>query len=183
MQSWNSPFLITDGEHGKFASTLPAHHLSALLAITITLIFFRKVSQDYSEKTNLPGAGGKNEETENRLSAIEKVTAQISNGDYDILSDRNPRKIWVMFAHPLNRMALPCRIPLTPGGRKEGEQRRCETQRRMMGEKTMEHLAADILESLTEHTESSVAALICTKITTCFGGKLRTGPAQPEEIP
>lgn len=48
---------------------------SALLAIAITLIFFRKVSQDYDEKSILTNELAlKNEESANRLTAIEEVS-------------------------------------------------------------------------------------------------------------
>lgn len=70
----------------KFAGFTPwLIILSALLAIAITLIFFRKVLQDFNQKSELTQKlEEKNEETQNRLQAIEKVAGQISSGNYRI---------------------------------------------------------------------------------------------------
>ena len=78
----------------QFASYTPLLIiLSAFLAIVITLVFYRKVYQNYYSIANLTQElEHKNEETENRLVAIEKVAGQISSGDYDILWDENAQK-------------------------------------------------------------------------------------------
>lgn len=61
---------------------------SSLLAIVITLLFYRKVAQDFDEKSNLAKElEGKNKESADRLQAIEKVAQQISVGDYNIIGD------------------------------------------------------------------------------------------------
>lgn len=163
MQSVEQSVLKSRTENmDKFASFTPLLIiLSALLAITITLIFFRKVSQDFSEKTKLTQElEEKNEETENRLLAIEKVAVQISGGDYDILSDGNAQKSLGNVAGPLNRMAASLQESFNTLEEKEWlSSAVAKLNDRMMGEKTMETLAADILESITEHTESSVAAM------------------------
>ncbi|MBA5245731.1 response regulator [Marnyiella aurantia] len=146
----------------RFASYTPLLIiLSALLAITITLVFFRKVNQDFMEKSKLTQElEDKNEETENRLRAIEKVTAQISNGDYDILSDANAQMNLGNVAGPLNRMAASLKDSFNTLEEKEWLSSAVATLNdRMMGEKSLERLAADILETITDHTGSSVGAL------------------------
>ncbi len=146
----------------KFASYTPLLIiLSAILAITITLVFFRKVNQDFMEKTNLTQElEDKNEETENRLRAIEKVTSQISNGDYDILSDQNAQKNLGNVAGPLNRMAASLKDSFKSLEEKEWlSSAVAKLNDRMMGEKSLEKLAADILDTITEVTGSSVAAI------------------------
>lgn len=146
----------------KFASYTPLLIiLSAILAITITLIFFRKVNQDFMEKSRLTQElEEKNEETENRLKAIEKVTSQISNGDYDILSDGNAQKNLGNVAGPLNSMAASLQNSFNSLEEKEWlSSAAAKLNTRMMGEKSLETLAADILDTLTDLTESSVAAI------------------------
>src|SRR5690606_338244 len=137
----------------KFASYTPVLIVfSALLAICITLIFFRKVSQDFKEKTILTEkVEQKNLETENRLIAIENVAAQISGGDYNILLDQNAKDSLGSVAGPLNRMAESLQTSFKTLEEKEWlSSAVAKLNDRMMGEKTMEKLAADILDSITE---------------------------------
>ena len=146
----------------RFASFTPwLIVISALLAITITLIFYRKVLQDFTEKSKLTQElETKNEETENRLVAIEKVAAQISDGDYEILWDQNAQQTLGSVAGPLNRMAESLQNSFTALEEKEWlSSSIAQLNDRMMGEKSMESLAVDILEHLTTHTRSHVAAI------------------------
>ncbi len=163
MQSAEKNVLASRTENmNKFASYTPLLIiLSAILAITITLVFFRKVNQDFMEKSNLTQElEEKNEETENRLKAIEKVTSQISNGDYDILSDQNAQKNLGNVAGPLNSMAASLKDSFNSLEEKEWlSSAAAKLNERMMGEKSLETLAADILETLTDLTGSSVAAI------------------------
>lgn len=135
--------------------------LSSLLAIIITLVFFRKVSQDYNEKNQLTSALElKNEETENRLIAIEKVAAQISAGDYNVLFDQNAKDSLGNVALPLNQMAESLQNSFKTLEEKEWlSSAIAQLNARTMGEKSIEKLSADILESIIESTESNFAAL------------------------
>lgn len=146
----------------KFAAYTPLLIIiSALLSLTITLVFFRKVSQDFSEKTRLnQEVEKKNEETLNRLIAIEKVAAKISNGDYDILSDPHSRESLGNVAEPLNRMAESLKSSFTELEEKEWlSSTVAQLNERMMGDKSMEKLGTNILEELTASTQSHVAAI------------------------
>lgn len=135
--------------------------LSALLAITITLFFFRKVSNDFNEKTKLTDElKDKSTESENRLAAIEKVTAQISAGDYNILLDQNAKKSLGSVAEPLNKMAQSLQSSFNSLEEKEWlSSSVASLNDKMMGEKSLQKLATDILESIVEQTQSSVAAI------------------------
>ena len=146
----------------KFASYTPLLIiLSALLAITITLFFFRKVSQDFNEKTKLTDElENKNKESENRLAAIGKVTAQISAGDYNILQDQNAQNNLGNVAEPLNKMAESLQSSFNSLEEKEWlSSSIANLNDRMMGEKSLEKLATDILESIIDHTQSRIAAI------------------------
>lgn len=146
----------------RFASFTPwLIVVSALLAITITLVFYRKVLQDFNEKTKLTDElEEKNEETENRLIAIEKVAAQISGGDYNILWDQNAQKTLGSVAGPLNRMAESLQTSFESLGDKEWLSTSVtQLNDRMMGDKNISALSAEILELITAKTGSQVAAL------------------------
>ncbi len=135
--------------------------LSALLAITITLVFFRRVTQDYNEKNKLTQELElKNEETENRLIAIEKVATKISNGDYDILADQKTHDSLGNVADPLLRMSQSLKTSFDILEDKEWlGSTSAKLNDRMMGEKNIEDLARDILDHVIQNTDSIVAAI------------------------
>ncbi|MCZ2085483.1 MAG: response regulator [Flavobacteriales bacterium] len=135
--------------------------LSSLLAIIITLVFFRKVSEDYSEKNKLTEELElKNAETENRLIAIENVAAQISGGDYNILQNKHVKDGLGSVAEPLNQMAESLQNSFNSLEEKEWMSSAiAKLNQRTMGEKSIEKLAHEILESIIDLTESSVGAI------------------------
>ncbi|MBF5026591.1 response regulator [Planobacterium oryzisoli] len=146
----------------QFASYTPLLIiLSAFLAIVITLVFYRKVYQNYYSIANLSQElEHKNEETENRLVAIEKVAEQISSGDYDILWDENAQKTLGAVAVPLNKMAESLQSSFSTLADKEWlSSTVAQLNDRMMGDKSMEELAAEVLEHLTVQTRSFVGAV------------------------
>ncbi len=134
---------------------------SALLAITITLVFYRKVSQDFSEKNELASElEEKNKETENRLIAIEKVAEQISEGDYNILVDQNSKDILGNVAQPLNQMAKSLQNSFNLLEEKEWlSSSIAQLNDGLMGEKSLEEMASKVLNIVTELTQSRVAAI------------------------
>src|SRR5690606_9456032 len=72
----------------------------------ITLSFYRKVIQDFNEKSKLQeDLQDKNEETEKRIIAIEKVASQISEGDYKIRLNEEMKDGLGSLAGSLNNMA------------------------------------------------------------------------------
>lgn len=135
--------------------------LSSILAITITFIFFRRVSGDFNEKNKLTNElEAKNAETEERLSAIEKVAAQISRGDYHIIVDENIRAGLGSAAEPLNRMAESLQSSFQSLEEKKWlSSSISEVNNRMMGDKSVEELSTEILQALTDQTNSQFAAL------------------------
>ena len=146
----------------QFASYTPyLIILSALLAITITLVFFRKVSRDYNEKNTLTEELElRNKESQNRIAAIEKVAEQISEGDYNILNDEKARENLGTVASSLNQMAQSLQNSFKLIEEKEWlSSSVAQLNDQMLGEKSVEILAADILGSITEHTSSRVAAI------------------------
>jgi len=134
---------------------------SALLAIAITLFFYRKVSSDFDEKSKLQDELEKqNAETENRITAIENVASQISNGNYKIRLDRITKDSLGSLAGSLNNMAQSLQDSFNLLEEKEWLQSSVAVVNDIMvGEKSVENLATDILEHITELSQSIVAAI------------------------
>ena len=146
----------------KFAAFTPYFIVTtAILALLITFIFFRRVSQDYSEKNNLNSElEVKNRETEKRLAAIESVSKQISGGKYDILIDEKSEELLGETASSLKTMAESLKTSINT--LKSNEWLNISLAKmndRMLGEKSLEKLAADILEGLIIKTESVVGSI------------------------
>jgi signal transduction histidine kinase/DNA-binding response OmpR family regulator/CHASE3 domain sensor protein len=134
---------------------------SALLAIAITLFFYRKVSSDLDEKNELQEElEQKNEEMEKRIIAIQNVAAQISDGDYKIRLDKITKDGLGSLAGSLNNMAQSLQHSFNLLEEKEWLQSGIALLNdSMVGEKSVETLAKDILENITEHSASRVAAI------------------------
>ena len=143
------------------AITPPIIILTALLAIGITLFFYKKVSSDFNEKTELEKAlVKKNLEIEAKIIAIEKVAEQISGGNYKIRFDKSVQEGLGSLATSLNSMAESLEHSFKLLEEKEWLQTGiAQVNDKMVGEKTMQILAGDILENISEYTQSLVAAL------------------------
>ena len=135
--------------------------LAALLAFAITLFFYKRVSSDINEKTKLQDElQKKNDETENRIVAIENVASQISNGDYKIRLDAKTKDGLGSLAGSLNNMAGSLQYSFNLLQDKEWLQSGIAlVNDSMVGEKSVEALALDILENIVERTQSLVAAV------------------------
>ena len=135
--------------------------LAAILAFAITLFFYKKVSSDIDEKTKLQNElQKKNDETENRIVAIENVASQISNGDYKIRLDEKTKDGLGSLAGSLNSMAGSLQYSFTLLQEKEWLQSGIAlVNDTMVGEKSVESLAQDILENVVERTQSHVAVI------------------------
>ena len=135
--------------------------LAAVLALLITLSFYRKVIQDFNEKSKLQeDLQNKNEETEKRIIAIEKVASQISEGDYKIRLNEEMKDGLGSLAGSLNNMAKSLQYSFNLLEDKEWSQTGIALlNETMVGEKNVAHLAEDILQKITEYTNSQVGAL------------------------
>ncbi len=135
--------------------------LAALLAIIITIFFYRKVSFDFNTRTRLQKAlQDKNEEMDSRIAAIQGVANRISNGDYQMRLDENEKDELGSLAGSLNTMAESLQYSFTLLADKEWLQSGIASlNNKMVGEKTVKELAKDVIEEIIEHTHSHVAAL------------------------
>jgi signal transduction histidine kinase/DNA-binding response OmpR family regulator/CHASE3 domain sensor protein len=135
--------------------------LTALLAIGITLFFYKRVVTDFEEKTKLQQVlERKNEETERNINAMENVAAQISKGDYRIRMDKISQDTLGNLSISLNTMAESLQHAFTLLEEKDWLQTGIALLNdKMVGEKTVDLLARDIIENIAEYTGSQVAAL------------------------
>lgn len=134
---------------------------AAILAFAITLFFYKKVSSDIDEKTKLQDQlQQKNDETGNRIIAIENVASQISNGNYKIRLDEKTKDGLGSLAESLNSMAGSLQYSFNLLQSKEWLQSGIAlVNDSMVGEKAIETLAMDILEKVVERTQSQVAVI------------------------
>ncbi|MEO6188441.1 MAG: response regulator [Ginsengibacter sp.] len=134
---------------------------TALLAIAITLYFYRKLSVDFSKRANLQRQlSQKNEEIETRINSIEKVADQISKGNYKIRLDQITQDGLGSLAGSVNNMATSLQTSFDLLEENEWMQKGVASlNQTMVGEKPVEKLANDLLENIVEFTESQIGAL------------------------
>ncbi len=134
--------------------------LAAFLAIIITIFFYRKVSSDFSARIKLQQElQEKNEETDHRIEVIQGIAEQISNGDYQIRLDEEEKDGLGSLAGSLNAMAESLQYSFTLLADKEWLQTGiANLNDKMVGEKSVTTLAADILENIIQHIDAQVAA-------------------------
>lgn len=134
--------------------------IAAALAILITFFFYRKVSGDFTIRMKLQKElEEKNEEIDNRIEVIQNIAEKISNGDYKIRLDEEQKDGLGSLAGSLNAMAESLQYSFLLLADKEWLQSGIASLNdKMVGEKSVEQLAADVVENIVEHTNSVVAA-------------------------
>ncbi|RZK82535.1 MAG: response regulator [Pedobacter sp.] len=134
--------------------------VAAALAILITIFFYRKVSSDFTVRMRLQQElQDKNEEIDNRIEVIQNIAGRISSGDYQIRLDEKEKDGLGSLALSLNAMAESLQYSFSLLADKEWLQSGIATLNdKMVGEKNVNRLAHDILESIVDHSKSSVAA-------------------------
>jgi signal transduction histidine kinase/DNA-binding response OmpR family regulator/CHASE3 domain sensor protein/HAMP domain-containing protein len=134
--------------------------IAALLAILITIFFYRRVSTDFNERLKLEDELKEiNKEIERRVKMIRDLAAQISKGDYHVRLDQDQKDDLGKVAVSLNSMAESLQYSFALLEDKEWLQSGiANLNDQMVGEKSVPELANDILESIVAHTRSHVAA-------------------------
>lgn len=134
--------------------------LAAFLAIVITFFFYRRVSSDFNMRTKLQQElQDKKEEIDKRISVIQGIAAQISGGNYHVRLDETEKDGLGVLSGSLNAMAESLQYSFSLLENKEWLQSGIASLNdKMVGEKSVDVLANDILESIIGHTNSVVAA-------------------------
>ena len=139
--------------------------IAAVLAILITLFFYRKVSVDFDERVKLQEEiESKKFEMEKRIAAIKEIALQISNGNYDVKLDAQNRDDIGELSESLNSMSLSLKKSFDTLAENEWIQTGVANLNvKMVGEKDVFHLADDIIEFLAAYTKSQVGAVYLFK--------------------
>ncbi|MGN8058857.1 response regulator [Pedobacter sp. 22163] len=139
--------------------------IAALLAILITLFFYRKVSIDFDERVKLQQEiEDKKYEMEKRIAAIKEIAYQISNGNYGVKLDNQTQDDIGELSESLNAMSSSLKKSFDTLEENEWLQTGVANLNvKMVGEKDVFHLAEDIIEFLANYTKSQIGALYLFK--------------------
>jgi len=148
-------------DQNKLAGYTPALIIfAALLAILITIFFYRRVSSDFNTRVQLQQElQHKNDEIDHRIEVIQGIAGQISSGNYQVRLDEEAKDGLGSLAGSLNAMAESLQYSFSLLADKEWLQTGIASLNdKMVGEKSLNTLANDILENIIQHTEAQVAA-------------------------
>jgi len=134
--------------------------IAAFFAILITVFFYRRVSSDFNTRRRLQKElQQKKEEMDNRIEVIQGIAGQISSGNYQIRMDDEQKDGLGSLSGSLNSMAESLQYSFALLADKEWLQSSIASLNdKMVGEKTIEELANDIIEDIITHTNSTVGA-------------------------
>ena len=151
----------TDSLNSLSRFTPPIIIISALLALGITLFFYRKVMADFNEKVILQAElESQNHRIEGRIVAIEKVAAEVSGGNYHIRLDSVTKDSLGSLSGSLNKMTESLANSFKLLEEKEWFQSGvANLNNEMVGERSIRDLADAILTNLAYFTKSSTGAL------------------------
>ena len=139
--------------------------IAAVLAILITLFFYRKVSVDFDERVKLQKEiEDKKYEMEKRIVAIKEIAYQISNGNYGVKLDSQTQDDIGELSESLNTMSSSLKKSFDTLEENEWIQTGVANLNvSMVGEKDVFHLAEDIIAFLANYTKSQIGALYLFK--------------------
>jgi len=139
--------------------------IAAILAILITLFFYRKVSIDFDERVKLQQEiEDKKYEMEKRIIAIKEIAYQISSGNYGIKLDSQTQDEIGELSESLNTMSSSLKKSFDTLAENEWLQTGVANLNvKMVGEKDVFHLAEDIIEFLANYTKSQIGAIYLFK--------------------
>ena len=134
---------------------------AALLSFLITIYFYRRVMTDFKERTALADSLNKKDiEINNRLSIIQKIAWNISNGDYKIRVNEVENDILGGLSESLNRMAVSLENSFNEIKDQEWLQKgTAQLSERMMGEKDITQLSNDIISFICSYVNSHAGVL------------------------
>jgi signal transduction histidine kinase/DNA-binding response OmpR family regulator/CHASE3 domain sensor protein len=135
--------------------------LAAIFSFLITIYFYLQLSADFTQRLVLQKElEDKNEEMDHRIEVIQGLAEQISAGNYSIRLDESGTDGLGSLTGSLNSMAVSLQYSFSLLADKEWQQASIASlNNKIVGEKSMDDLARDILDCLAEHTTSQVGAL------------------------
>lgn len=151
--------ILTSESYGLYSSILII--IAAILALSISAVFFVRILRDYSQRLKLQQDLEKSErETAERIRVIGGVATQISEGNYDVRVQESESDALGSVAFSLNNMALALDTSFKSLSDKEWMQTGiAELNQVMIGEKSLEQLSKDVIEYIAQYTNSNAAVL------------------------
>ncbi|MEJ1240786.1 response regulator [Chryseolinea sp. T2] len=146
----------------KFASFTPRLIVvAAVLALLITISFYMRVKRDYDERIRLQGElEDKDKEISNRISIIRGIADKVAQGNYEVRVDDKQSDALGSVAGALNRMAESLQYSFKSLADKEWlQQGITKLNEVMLGEKEVETLCKDVVETLATYTNSQVGVV------------------------
>ncbi|MEP7079588.1 MAG: response regulator [Ginsengibacter sp.] len=134
--------------------------ISALLALGISIYFYKRLINDLAAKMQLQKELQQlNEETESRIVEMKKVAGEISGGNYISRIDDNKEDSLGNLAYSLNKMAESLKVSFELLESNEWLQTGvAKLNQQMVGEKSIEELTKSILVQLAAYVDSQAAA-------------------------
>ncbi|KAA5532156.1 response regulator [Taibaiella lutea] len=134
--------------------------IAALLAIIISIVFYRRAVKDLKARIKLQASlEAKDKETVDRINAIQNIASQISSGDYTIRLDDEQKDNLGDLSVSLNKMADSLSYSFNKLSDNEWLQRGVALLNdKMVGEKDLNVLTQQIVEFTAEYTGSHVGA-------------------------
>jgi len=134
--------------------------IAAMLAVIISVVFYRRAVKDLLQRTRMQQVlEEKDRETAERITAIQKVAARISEGDYALRMDDDEKDSLGELSVSMNRMAESLSESFTLLGDNEWLQRGVASLNdRMLGEKDLNLLVKQVIEFVTGFLDAHVGA-------------------------
>ena len=134
---------------------------AAVVALLITAIFFVRIYKDYQVRADLQKELlKKDKETADRIAVISSIADQISQGNYDVRAKEEEKDALGSVSYSLNHMASALKKSFTSLSDNEWLQSSVGALNQvMLGEKTPQALADDVVRYLAEITESNAGVL------------------------
>ncbi|MDD3004093.1 response regulator [Flavobacterium sp.] len=133
---------------------------AALIAITLSVIFFFKILEDFKKRVELSQLLEENRlETSKRIAMVSEVAEKISNGDYSIKVEEYEGSLGAI-GSSLNVMSTHLKENFEQIANREWIKTGIAAlNEEMIGEKTLEELTKSIIAYVAEYTESNAGVL------------------------
>lgn len=141
--------------------TPPLIAIGAFIAVLITVVFYFRVRNDFSERLRLQQElEKKEEEITTRIGIIRGISDKISQGNYSIRVDDKQSDALGSVAGSLNRMATSLEYSFDQLSNKEWQQTGlAKLNDLMIGDKEISNLSNQVIDFLASYSNSSVGAL------------------------
>lgn len=128
-----------------------------IIAFVISIVFLFRILKDYNERLVLQNElEKKDKETAERIEAISTIASNISNGNYDIRVNDTQSDALGSVGESLNNMGVSLKNSFELLSQKEWMQTGVASLNNvMLGDKTLQKLAKDVIEFLCNYTNSS----------------------------